>query len=372
MATMRTLIVSAGAGTGHLRAGEALKQAMQAVEPRWKVALLDVLRLAPGWVRAAYGGGYELVAAHAPSIWREIYRWADGPQEDHARWGSWAERVLFRSFRRLLKAGAWDLCVCTHFLPAQLAAGRPGFPRFALVVTDFTLHRYWAQERVTRYFVATEELANGLRGRITRAQVSVTGIPVSLAFSRPEPRDAARRALGLAPDQPVAVLLGGGLGLHVEESARALVRGGPSELQVLVICGRNDAARERLVRAGLPARVQIRGYVDQLERFVSAADVVITKPGGLTTSEALAMGRPLVLTRPLPGHEEGNLRALVGMGAAIDGSEPELLARAVWELFASPERLLERRAAAAHAGRANAALRIADELRSELSSEAAA
>ncbi|HEX2188750.1 MAG TPA: hypothetical protein VHG51_07605, partial [Longimicrobiaceae bacterium] len=164
------LIVSASTGTGHLRAGEALRQAFAERDPALRVEHVDLLGLAPRWVRAAYGAGYELVAARAPWLWERIYHRTDGEDHDHARWGPLAQRLLFREFRRLLLAGPWRLCLCTHFLPCQLAAGRPGLPPFALVVTDFTLHRYWAQPAVRRYFVATEALGAELRGRVRGAR----------------------------------------------------------------------------------------------------------------------------------------------------------------------------------------------------------
>ena len=368
----RILIASASAGMGHIRAGEALKQALLAREPRWKVEHLDVLTLAPRWVKLAYRGGFELLAAHAPRVWGGVYRWTDGPDEDHARWGLLTERILFRSFRRLLLGGSWDLCVCTHFLPAQLAAGRAGFPPFALVVTDFTLHRYWAQPRVQRYFVATPELADGIRQRIPGARVDVTGIPVSPAFASWNSPENARVALGLEPARPTAVLLGGGLGLRIEEMVTSVLRSAPESLQLIVICGKNAGARARLEAAGLPARVHVRGFVSEIERFFAAADVIITKPGGLTTSEALAMGKPLMLTTGLPGHEEGNLRSLVEHGAAVDATTPELLAHACAEVFGNPTRLAGYRAAAAALGNADAAVTIAAALKHDLLQEVAA
>jgi processive 1,2-diacylglycerol beta-glucosyltransferase len=371
-AQRRILIASASAGMGHLRAGEALKQALQARDARWKVEHLDVLTLAPRWVRLAYRGGFELLAAHAPRVWGGIYRWADGPDEDQARWGAVAERLLFRSFRRLLAGGAWDHCACTHFLPAQLAAGRAGFPPFSLVVTDFTLHRFWAQPRVHRYFVATAELAQSLRQRIPGARVDVTGIPVSNVFGYWSAPEGARAALGLVPDQPAALLLGGSLGLRIEETVNAVLQFAPETLQIIVICGKNEAARERLEAAALPERVHIRGYVNEIERFFAAADVIITKPGGLTTSEALSMGKPLLLTRGLPGQEEGNLRALVETGAASDVSTPEQLEQTCKNLFADIDRLARQRAAAAAVGRADAAVRIAAALQQDLLQEVAA
>lgn len=169
------LIVSASAGTGHLRAADAVAAALAERHPHLHREHVDLLTLAPRWVRAVYGTGYEMVAARAPGLWGGIYRATDGVDADAARWGPAAERTLFRAFAGLLRARRWSACLCTHFLPAQLAAGRPGLPPFALAVTDFTLHRVWAQRGVGQYFVATETLARQLSARVPGVQGRCAG-----------------------------------------------------------------------------------------------------------------------------------------------------------------------------------------------------
>ncbi len=353
------LIVSGSAGTGHVRAGEALREAFAAESPGRPVEHVDILALAPRWLAAAYGGGYELIAARAPGLWAEIYACTDGRGPDTAAWGGVAQRVLFRRFRRLVRSGRWEAVVCTHFLPCQLGAGRPGMPPFSLVVTDLTLHRYWVQRGVAQYFVALPALARELRARGVAASVDVTGIPLSARFAASPDRESARRALGLERRGPVALVMGGGLGFAVEEAVDAALASGVPGLRVLAVCGRNDAARRRLVarRAG-PALTPL-GYVKDIDRLMRAADVVVTKPGGLTTSEALAVGTPLILTRGVPGHEEGNAAVLIGAGAAIAAPDGDMLRAMLRRFFAEPApgRALAARAAAL--GRADAAVAVA-------------
>lgn len=332
-ANASVLIVSASAGSGHVRAGEALQQAFQQHHPDVRVDHVDILRLTRRWVRAAYGDGFELVASRAPWLWREIYRRTDGPAVHAARWGRVAERTLFRAFHRLLVSGNWQLCLSTHFLPTQLAAGAPGAPPFGLVVTDFTLHRYWAQRRVRRYFVPTDAMAAELRRRIAGANVDVLGIPVSPAFSHTPAPEAARAILGLDPYRPVLLVMGGAFGLGVEENALAALRANLN-IQVVAICGRNEAVRARLLARNVPAsRLTVHGYVAGIDTFLAAAELVLTKPGGLTTSEALAVGRPLLLACAMPGHEEGNARALQAAGAAVGVRTPAAVTDAVRHIF---------------------------------------
>jgi processive 1,2-diacylglycerol beta-glucosyltransferase len=358
------LILSASAGTGHVRAAEALRQQLEAEGVRARHE--DILELAPRWVQTVYGGGFEMLAARAPWLWREVYERTDGECGEEKRWGDLAARLLFREFRRLLEGGEWGLCLCTHFLPGQLAAGRAGMPPFASVVTDFVAHRYWLQPGVNRFFVATEALAADVASRLPGVRAEATGIPVAPNFETKLGREEARRALGLDPERPVALVMGGGMGLGIEETVRAALRARVTQLQVVAVCGRNEAARAQLESAGIPAeRLRLRGFVSDVERYLAAADVVVTKPGGLTTSETLALGRPLLLTRPIPGQEEGNTEALVAAGAALAAPEPEQLERALERVFGEAGMLERLGEAAARIGRPYAAQSIARAVRDE-------
>lgn len=372
MATTRgVLIVSASAGTGHVRAGEALREGFAAEAPGWPVEHVDILDLAPRWVATVYGEGYELIAARAPSLWRELYARTDGRSPDAARWAPVAQRVLFRRFRRLVRSGRWTTVVCTHFLPCQLGAGRAGMPPFSLVVTDFTLHRYWVQPGADRYFVALPSLAAELRARGVGAQVDATGIPVSSSFGLARSRREERARLGLDEAAPIALVMGGGLGLGIEEAVDAALAAQVPGLRILAACGRNDAARRRLLARGVPG-LSALGYVRDVARLMRAADVVVTKPGGLTSSEALAVGAPLLLTRGVPGHETGNALALTRAGAALSAPDPDALAGELRRVFARAELRSALAARASALGRADAAAMVARLVRARAARAAAA
>jgi processive 1,2-diacylglycerol beta-glucosyltransferase len=189
----------------------------------------------------------------------------------------------------------------------------------------------------------------------------VTGIPVDPAFSVPCDRDAARRAFGLSGDRPVVLQAAGGHGVGpLEDAYRALLESTvPSE--IVVVCGRNEGARRSLSAIRPPSRhrAKVLGFTDRMRELMTAADLLVTKPGGLTVSEALACGLPMALIHPIPGQEERNADYLAENGAALRASSPAALTGKVEDLLSSPERLAEMRRRAFRLARPRAAFAVA-------------
>jgi processive 1,2-diacylglycerol beta-glucosyltransferase len=253
--------------------------------------------------------------------------------------------------------------VSTHFLPADVLGrerrkGRLAAP-LGVVITDADVHRLWVHRGVDRYFVAREEAAALLRGLgYGETQVQLTGIPIDPRFAVAEDRAALRRKHGLPADGAVVLLLGGGFGVGpVRELARSL-EGASRPALIVVVAGRNEALRRSLVAQSGP-RVRVLGFTTEMHEWMAAADLLVTKPGGLTTAEAVARVLPMVLVNPIPGQEERNADALLEAGVAVKANTRETLAWKVDSVLGSPERLASLRAAAARAARPRAAFEIA-------------
>ena len=353
----RMLVASVSVGAGHVRAAEALIEALRCADPARSLDYVDVLELAPGWARRVYRELFLRVAARSRALAYQMYLATDGDAPDNVRWGHAAERLVFSRFRRFLRAGGWPHCLATHFLPCQLADG-PGRPALHLVVTDWALHRYWTQPYVENYFVASPEIAATLHRRLPRARVHVTGIPVAAGFGVPHDSLALRANLQFDAGSRVVLIMGGGWGLGVEDMVREALRAAVPDLVLCVVCGANPRAFEVLSRHP-SERLRTLGFVNDVASLIAAADLVISKPGGVTTSETLAMGKPLLLTPGLPGHEDRNARVLAAIGAA-QCVTLERLASTI-EHFFDDSSLRERWIAAARAaGQPNAATRIAE------------
>ena len=256
----------------------------------------------------------------------------------------------------------------THFLAPELIAalrlsGRLRAPQLT-VVTDYDAHRIWVHPPTERYCVASPVAAASLKAHgVPGAAVKVTGIPVDPAFSVPLDRDAARRAFGLSGGYPVVVQAAGGHGVGpLEEVYRALLASTvPSE--IVVVCGRNEAGKKKLGQIRPPSRhrVKLLGFTDKMRELMAAADLLVTKPGGLTVSEALACALPMALVSPIPGQEERNSDYLLENGVAVKAGAPAALTGKVESLLASEARLADMRRRARALGHPRAAFAVARE-----------
>ncbi len=365
----RVLILSVSAGAGHVRAAEAIAAHARADFPQLSVRHRDMMSLVPRWFRAVYRDLYTRLSSGLPEVWGWLYRKTDG-----AATNGLAERLRRslqrRCARRLLEeidAFQPDAIICTHFLPAELLAGERLAGRLTcpvwVQVTDFDLHRMWVQRGVSGYVVGSDELAFRLAAQgVPDTQILVSGIPVMPGFLAAPPRAQAAAVIGLDPQRPTVLMMsgGGGNGLQVD-TIRSLLEQEP-QLQLIVLAGRNAALQRALqdVTAAFPGRLRCFGFIEDVHLAMACADLAITKPGGLSTSECLAMGLPMLLVNPIPGQEERNAAYLMQEGAAVRADDPLTLLFRLRRLLADPaqlQRMRERALAIAKPHAAQALLR---------------
>jgi processive 1,2-diacylglycerol beta-glucosyltransferase len=274
------------------------------------------------------------------------------------------ERLSTRPLMKEIAAFAPDAVICTHFLPAELLARKTGRGHFStpvwVQVTDFDLHGMWVQPEVAGYFAANDEVKFRLQSRgIAPERVRVTGIPIMPQFSQKPDRAACAKELGASPSKCTVLLMGGGAGVGGldEVAERLLAIGGAdaiSDFQLIVLAGKNQKTLAALTElsAKHPGRLFPQGLTNKVERIMACADVIITKPGGLTTSEALACGLPMIIHSPIPGQEEHNADYLMEEGVALKAIDASGLEFRLKTLLANPARLAAMRTRAAALGRA--------------------
>jgi processive 1,2-diacylglycerol beta-glucosyltransferase len=370
----RTIILTASVGAGHHRAAEAVRAALLAEpsdgsrgeQPR----IVDVLEHANPLFRLAYRDGYLALVRRMPSLVGGLYE-----RSDRAR----PAASLRRRRRLLLAAGAGGIArflrrerpesiVCTHFLASAIAAHLIDVgaidARLSVVVTDVDAHAVWLAEPCDRYFVASDLAGKRLvalgaaPGRIVR-----TGIPIDPAFARPIERAEARASLGLPARGAVVLVTGGGVGVgplvEIVEDLLAAAAAGGRPRTIVAVAGRNAKAEAALRALEGRGSLVVHGYTTRMRELMAAADLLVGKPGGLTSSEALASGLPLVVVSPVPGQEDRNADHLLELGVAVRCRDRSSVAWKVDWLLDDPTRLAAMRRRARAAARPDAARLVA-------------
>lgn len=341
----RLLILSASAGAGHNRAAEALHESARVYAPGVETAWVDSLKYTNKVFARLYERSYFWLAGAAPDLWGYLYKKMGAPAEERKlqKVVDLHDRLTYRKLVAHVEEFRPDAVLCTHFLPmaALLAREKLGVPVY-VVITDFDAHGLWVHKRAAGYFVASEEVKCQLvRRRFPAERVRVTGIPIHPVFASEIPRPPASR--------PEILLMGGGFGMgHMELALERLLEI-PVPCRITVIAGRNEKMKKRLQEVA-GGRAEVHGFVTNIQEFMTRADLAISKSGGLTVSECLARGLPLVVTSPIPGQEEANADYLLEKGAAVKARSLDVLDFKVRELLENPARLdMMKRAAAAAA-----------------------
>ncbi len=368
----RILVLSASVGAGHLRAAQAVEAALREVVPQATLCNMDVLELTNAAFRRFYGKAYLDLVNRAPHVLGYFYDLMDQPTRSGRHRGDRlrlaVEKLNLRAFIRLLKVEPWDLVINTHFLPAEIIAslrtkGELSVPQVT-VTTDFDTHRLWVNQPCDHYFTATCEGAEYLASwGVPRGTISVTGIPIHPVFSKPKDRGECLKRQGLTADRPVVLQLAGGFGVGPIAKLFQALLSVEKPMQVIVIAGRNEAVKTQLEGLKPPPRhrVKVLGFTDQIDELMAVADLVVTKPGGLTTSETLARGAVMVIVNPIPGQETRNSDYLLENGAAIKVNNLGTLRYKVELLLQDAARLAQLKANVAKLARPRAAYDVVEQ-----------
>ncbi len=340
-------ILTLSVGSGHVRAAEVIQRALGDPGENIEVRIIDVLELARSWFLWLYVRPYWAMLRHAPWMWRWLF---ERRQRKHYR--ATAPHAFFRlgcaEVLSQLKAFAPHLVIATEVGAAEIVAlgKREGWfsaPILA-VQTDFQTEPPWAQREIDVYCAGSDEAKAQLIGwGVSPNRIVVCGIPIDPAFGLPFEKAELLRAFGLDPGRPVVLVMGGGMGPAPLDRVLEVLELCRLPLQVLAVAGHNQKMRLRLeqLRTHVALDLHTFGWTDAVPELMSVSDLLITKPGGVTTAEALAIGLPMVLTHPIPGPEERHLRYLEQRGVAVRAKKLEEIAQLVGSLLTAPEKLAE-------------------------------
>lgn len=362
--TQKLMVLSVSSGAGHVRAADAICSQVAASHAHVATRHIDVMDFSSAPLRKVYTELYIAMINSFPSLWHQIYHRTDcsGSNGLFDRIRRAMEQASVTRLLKEIDSVRPDAIVCTHFLPAEILArmrrnGRLNCPVW-VQVTDFDVHRMWVHSGITGYFAGNEEVAYRLRDKgVLSDAIRVTGIPVMAEFGCTPDRAACAAELGIDPARMTVLLMGGGAGLgKLEQTAERLMHL-DRDIQLIVMAGRNLAALAhlRLLERRFPGRLVAHGYNSHVAKLMACSDLAITKPGGLTVSECLAMGLPMILYQPIPGQEERNADYLLEQGVALKASDAATLEYRLIDLLQHPGRLASMRNRAKALGRADAA-----------------
>lgn len=352
---MRILILSGNTGEGHNSAARAMQEyfCARGCECRILDGLQFLSRPRNEFICRShvflyrklpmvYGVGYRLEEYQAQ---RQPYQ-----KKLNAKAARMTRRSLPRRKRNLqtyLNEGGFDAVICVHVFAARLMSelrrsGAVHIPCFFLA-TDYTCSPGVNQLDMDAWLIPHPELIpEFVSYGIPKEKLIPTGIPVGAAFYTRKPRDEARRALKLPEDRPIALLSCGSMGAaSMGRKVLALVESLPKDALLVAICGNNRALERNLRTLMHTPRLKVLGFTDRMSDYMDAADLFITKPGGLSTTEAATKGVPMVLFNAVPGCETRNLEFLLSIGCAVSESGVLSLARCVKQMLEDPARCRE-------------------------------
>lgn len=342
---MKILLVHASAGHGHKKAAEALAAALTLESPDVQIELMDGLDDFPQWVKKIYVGSYLYMITKAGWLWGISYAMSDCKATYPIT--AIKRRIFNRLFgwrlhQRIQNGGA-DAVVSTHFMPCEVAAAirrsAPSKQKHFTVITDYLVHRFWILKETDAYLVAADATKTKLMAEgIPADKIRVTGIPVNPKFSKRTPVDEARRKLGIDLNTFTLLFTSGGMGATDITDWVKLALTTFKDIQVAVVAGSNPALKSRIDGiAASNARVKSLGFINNMDEWMDAADLIVGKAGGLTVTESLAKGKPMIIVAPVPGQEALNLEVLQKAGASYHAASPQSLCEIVRKYRESSE-----------------------------------
>lgn len=360
---MKILIMTVTAGYGHNSTAKAIKDEL--VTRGATVETLDVFAYIGKLAYNLIDKGYELTTKYTPSPYRRTYELLESDVRIRQAVVASSE-PLSQRFKSYFKNYTPDAVVCTHPFAAGIANELK--QKYVLnapvigVVTDYTIHPFWDTADLIEYIMTPSELLvyTAERMDIDPGRLLPFGIPINPKFNKSIDKTDARIQLGLDPYKTTILVMGGSMGfgklLEYVEDLDSMRQ----NLQVVCICGNNRKLFRKLTMLKTNDRIALYGFVNNIEVFMSASDMIVTKPGGLTCTEALVKGLPMVLVDPIPGQEERNCDFLTNNGAAMRVNESFSITEVVSCMLYFPHRVEMMKKSMELITHSNATVRLAD------------
>ncbi len=341
------LIISGPMGNGHIQAAAGIEAWAKEEFQDYRVTNINIADIMWKIYSLFYAKLYKFLISYYPRGWEDIYSHNDRPDNFMSGIESKLRIMTARPLLKEIKKLKPDFIISTHFLPPEILneekkRGRLDIP-VASVVTDFSLNRIYVQPYMDYFFVASDELKFRLQKEgIPEGKIYVTGIPVKPEFDRipsPEEKAKIKEDLGIDKDAIVVLLMMGGDSKGVLYKLCQLLLDNFDELVFIALPGKNKPLLAKLekLKESHQDRLLPVGFTKDVWRYMAASSIVVSKPGGISTSECLAMMLPMVIMYPIPGQEERNTDYLLDIGVASKAYDE--IALLYKKVFLTPERV---------------------------------
>ena len=342
---MKALVLSITAGQGHNATAKAICAYLESIG--CEAEMLDTFNYLNRILGETVSKGYLITASKTKLLYKGGYRLAEMRKKSKSdvsptRVGA---DILAKKLVKFINSYDPDVIICTHIFAGiildVLKEKRETKAKCIGILTDFAFHPFWEEGLNLDYVVVPNELltAQALKKGFTKDQVLPLGIPIHPKFSVNISQAEARARLGLDLNKRTVLLMSGSMGYgNIEETVNLLDKV-PYDFQIITVCGNNSAAKAKIDTMHTKKRVLNLGFVDYVDILMDASDCIITKPGGLTSSEALAKGLPMVIVNPIPGQEDRNTEFFTNNGVAMAVTPTLPLDEVMYHLLSDPRRI---------------------------------
>lgn len=370
----KILILTIKVGAGHTKAAEAMKEAFVQQSPDNIVEIVDAFDYANPLLGKMIVTTYMELIKVTPYLYNYLYTKAELKAD------SFSKKEFIKILNKftdsklvaLIDEFQPDVIICTHPFPMGILSIikeklELNIPIVA-AITDFTVHPFWIFDNVETYIVAAPQLKEILIGMGVREdKIMVTGIPIDPKFNLSLDKTQVRVKLGIGSKPPALLIMGGGLGLGPLKNIVKTLNKSDLDYQLLVVVGKNKSLQKKLIDMlpNLRLNIKVYGFIENIYEFMEISTLIITKPGGLTSSEALAKGLPMILIDPIPGQEERNCDFLIKSGVALRAADEDSLIKTLQRLTDNPEEALQMKERAKDLGSPESASRVAELISNE-------
>jgi processive 1,2-diacylglycerol beta-glucosyltransferase len=363
---MKALILTISTGQGHHAVGAAIANMFESMDVH--CTTMDAYEYVDPRLSSLLSKGYQVSATRIPWLSAKAYNALVKKSSPSGKLSvpQLTNRYFAWDLNKFVQKDRPDIIVCTHVLSSIIASVMRArdwtYAITAGVVTDFTVHPLWEEACDLDYYVTPSELLDFQMSRkgLDVSKVLPFGIPIRPQFSRNTDREDARRRLDLDAGVTTLLLMSGSMGYGSLDISTEKLDALPFDMQTIVVCGNNKDMYQKLKRKKFKKRFDIYGYVDYVDIMMDAADCIITKPGGITSSEALSKGLPMIMVNPIPGHETRNAEFMLNNGIALYATNSFPLEEAVFSLLKHPGRLEDLRATIALYAKKDASRRLCE------------